>query len=227
MILLCGSEKGGVGKTTVSANLLAMLALDGKSVIGVDADGQGGLTLFNEYRNKEGVQPFFPVVQQRVMDGGPEAGEALFSTLLDLGNKYEHVVVDTGGHNSIELRVVLSIADILLSPCFPGLLDLNAVKNLTRNVREAEFGRSRALGKMRALFVLNRVNTHPLVTTHLDAKEALEQVDGFELLDVCLHDRISHVYSLAKGMSVVEMKGSERDPKAIHEVEELYRGIYG
>jgi hypothetical protein len=42
-----------------------------------------------------------------------------------------------------------------------------------------------------------------------------------------IHDRIAFVYSLAQGRSVTEMTGSERDNKAIEEMNQLVGEIYG
>ena len=41
MIVLFGTEKGGVGKTTVSTNIAAMLAIAGRDVLLIDTDHQG------------------------------------------------------------------------------------------------------------------------------------------------------------------------------------------
>lgn len=41
MIILVGSEKGGVGKSTIATNVVTYLALQGKDVMLVDADKQG------------------------------------------------------------------------------------------------------------------------------------------------------------------------------------------
>lgn len=44
IFITVASEKGGVAKTTTSANLLTMLSLMGFRVLGLDCDPQGGLT---------------------------------------------------------------------------------------------------------------------------------------------------------------------------------------
>jgi chromosome partitioning protein len=224
MITLLGSEKGGVGKSTIAANFLAILAAKGHSVVGVDSDIQGALSIFNEVRHDEKVEPEITVVQHRVVSGGRQAGKALYQTYKDLSTRYEHLVIDTAGHDSVELRVALSICDILVSPCHPAFYDLAAIDRLVTNVDEATLRRDKP---MRACLFLNRVHNKLRVKTHLDAVEELEKIDGFERLDTMIHDRIAFVYSLAQGRSVTEMTGSERDNKAIEEMNQLVGEIYG
>ncbi len=224
MITLLGSEKGAVGKSTIAANFLAMLAGKGYSVVGVDSDIQGALSIFNEVRHVEKMEPEITVVQHRVVSGGRQAGKALYQTYKDLSTRYEHVIIDTAGHDSVELRVALTICDVLVSPCHPAFYDLAALDRLVTNVDEANVNRDKPI---RACLFLNRVHNNLRVKTHVDATAELQKIDGFQALDTMLHDRVGFVYSLAQGRSVTEMTGSERDAKAIEEISQLFGEIYG
>ena len=56
MIITIGHTKGGVGKSTISANLSVCFALDKKKVLLIDADIQGSSMAFRASRTKEDIK---------------------------------------------------------------------------------------------------------------------------------------------------------------------------
>jgi len=112
--VLVASSKGGVGKTTLSTNLAAHFALDGKRTVLVDADRQGSAHHWASKRAhlEHAVLP---------VDG----------TRRDWGRKLpedaQRVIVDAaGGAHGDELAHFLDVADAVVVPVMPSTIDMEA-----------------------------------------------------------------------------------------------------
>ena len=93
MILICGGIKGGSGKSTLATNFAIMRALDGRDVLLVDADDQESATDFTVLRNEAtGEQCGYTGIQLR--------DRAVLTELRKLQQKYEDIVIDTGGRDT-------------------------------------------------------------------------------------------------------------------------------
>ena len=108
MILVIGSEKGGCGKSTLAINLAVMSSLEGIDTLLVDADIQGSCNEFSQRRDELGIEPRIRVMMKQ--------GRNLNRELSDLQNRYERIIVDTGGRDSPELRSSLLVAHAVLIP---------------------------------------------------------------------------------------------------------------
>jgi chromosome partitioning protein len=112
--VLVASSKGGVGKTTLSTNLAAYFAIDGKRTVLVDADRQGSSKHWAEKRaaHEHAVLP-------------------LEGTRRDWDRKLpgdtERVVIDAAaGAHGAELAHFLDVADAVVVPVLPSTMDIEA-----------------------------------------------------------------------------------------------------
>lgn len=212
MILLLGGEKGGTGKTTLAVNLAVMLGRSGKDVLLVDTDKQGSSSFWSTIRDESGVLPRIPCVQI--------FGKGLAKNVLDLSNRYEEIVIDAGGRDSMELRYSLGIADKVVIPIQPTQFDL-----ATLNQMDSLVGQAQTLNpSLIAFVVLNRASTNPSVT---DTQEAFDLISDFKNLNVMksvLKERVSYQRSVREGLAVIE--APQPDNKAVSEISTLYEEVY-
>lgn len=95
MLVLVANEKGGVGKTTIAVNLAAMCVLAGKETLLVDTDKQESASAWAGVRHENEVEPTVTCVAK--------TGKVGYD-LAKLKEKFDVVIVDAGGRDSIEMR---------------------------------------------------------------------------------------------------------------------------
>ena len=111
MVILTAHTKGGVGKTILSVNLAGLFARDGADLLLVDADRQGTAAAWCELRKQS--HPERPAIPCAVLGG------KLHQSIPELESRYELILVDAGGYDSVELRSALLVADLHLLPLPP------------------------------------------------------------------------------------------------------------
>ena len=213
MIIVVGGEKGGTGKTTLATTLAALRAADGRDVLLVDTD-------------KQRTASFWATVRGEASDGGRGAparvrhvqmlGKGITREVPDLAERYDDVVVDAGGRDSIELRAAALVADRLFVPIRPTQFDSWTLEHVNNLVEEAQTFNPR----LRAYVVLNLASTHPRVREAEEAAEYVGEFEHLELADVCLRDRIAFSRAAASGLAVTEVE--EPDRKAVAEARAWY-----
>jgi chromosome partitioning protein len=213
-IVLIGGEKGGTGKTTLATNMAAMLALQGKDVLLLDTDRQGTASFWATVREETEVEFRIPCVQK--------FGKGLPSQVRDLAERYDEIVIDAGGRDSMELRYSLGVCNRAYIPVQPFQFDIWTLRQMDELVEVAQ-GLNENL---QAFIVLNRVSTNPSVCEDQETLAFLREED-FEhlgLMSSVLRDRIAFRKSARDGLSVVEWK---HDKKAAEEMNQLFREVYG
>ncbi len=212
-IILIGGEKGGTGKTTLAVNLAAARAKDGHDVLVVDTDPQGSASYWAAAREEKEVKPRIASIQK--------FGKTLASELLDLSKRYEEIIVDAGGRDSIELRSGLVAADRAYVPIQASQFDVWTLDQMDTLVSQAQ-GLNPDL---KVYVVINRASTNPMVGESTEAREMLEEFGSLDLLEPIIRDRIAYRKAAREGMAVFELPKS--DPKACEEIDSLYKEIYG
>lgn len=212
-IILIGGEKGGTGKTTLAVNMAASRAKEGHDVLLVDTDPQGSASYWAAAREEKGVKPRIASIQK--------FGKTLASELKDLSNRYEEIIVDAGGRDSIELRSGLIAANRAYVPIQASQFDV-----WTLDQMDSLVGQAQALNpELRVYVVINRASTNPMVGESTEARQMLEEFENLELLIPVVRDRIAYRKAARDGMAVFELPKS--DPKACAEIDSLYQEIYG
>ena len=212
MIILFGGEKGGTGKTSLTVNLAAMRARAGYDVLLVDADRQESAAAWSAVRDQAGVEPRVPVVQK--------FGSSLAQEVKGLAEKYQDVIIDTGGRDSTELRAALVVADRFFVPIRPSQFDLWALEKVTVLVEEC-----RPINpNLEAIVLVNLASTHPRVEELAETREYLDELDGVSLARTVLRERIAFRRAARDGLAVVELRPA--DPKATAEMESLYAEVF-
>jgi len=211
MIILLGSQKGGCGKSTLSTNIAAALASQGKDVILVDADRQGTASNWiAERETLEGVPTVFSVQKY----------DSIKTTLLDLASRYEYVVVDSAGRDSAELRSALLAADLLIIPSRPSQADLDTLDHVAKMVTMAkDFNEG-----LKVKVVLTMCPTNPSIKELEQSKEYLADFPEFELTGTFISDRKIYRDALSDGKGVIELDNKKAKNEITSLINEVVSG---
>ena len=208
MIITVGGIKGGSGKTTVATNLAIYLSKIGGDVLLVDADDQETATDFTAWRE-----------ETKAGDVGYTAvklsGEQVRSQVLKLKDKYQFVVIDTGGRDTTSQRAALFTSDVYLLPFNPRSFDVWTVSKVEKLIEEI---RSAKPTELKVFAFINR--TDPRGSYNEDAAELLAASDVMEFLDLSLGNRKAFSHAAAKGLGVMELVPN--DDKANQEIKSLF-----
>lgn len=196
-IILFGSQKGGTGKSTLATNTAAYLALNGKDVILVDADKQRTSTTWGQ--DRESCDRIKIKVSPILAEGNIRA------PLLSLKEKYEYVIVDCAGRDSMELRTGMTAADVMISPLRPSQFDLDTLPHLLQIFEEALIINP----SLRAFLVINQAPTNPFISEALAAENVLKEYKEFNLVDAVIYDRKIYRDCASEGLSIFESKNEK------------------
>ncbi|MEA5511935.1 AAA family ATPase [Crocosphaera sp. UHCC 0190] len=212
MIILVGGEKGGTGKTTLVTNLAAMRRNQEGDVLVIDTDKQGSASYWAATREGNEELHRVPSIQK--------FGSAIASEIRDLANRYQDIIIDAGGRDSIELRAAMTVVEKLIIPIQASQFDvwtLGAMSDLVNQAIAFNEG-------LKTFVVVNRASTNPSVSETAEAKEVLEDFENLVLLKTVIHDRIAYRKAAKSGLSVVELQ--PKDLKAAKEMTSLYKEVF-
>lgn len=213
MIILIGGEKGGTGKTTIATNLAAMRALSGRDVLLIDTDPQGSANYWAETRDEEKITPRVACVQK--------FGKGLPKEVQDLAHRYQDIIIDAGGRDSVELRSALVVTERLFIPIQPSQFDIWTLNQMEELVETAKAFNPDLIAKV----IISRSSTNPSVHESDDTGKLLDDFDNLDLSNTTIRDRIAYRKAAKDGLAIIELKPKAQ--KAVKEMDALYKEVFG
>ena len=208
-ILALLAQKGGAGKTTIAVHLAVHREQQGGSVLLVDVDPQG--STLNWWRSR---QPDTPLMVETTAARLPQVIEAARTDQVDL------VIIDTPPYSSIEAARAADLADLVVVPTRPAILDLRAISTTVDLVKAS---------RHQAVLVLNacppgRGGVEPTIVR--EARRGLESY-GLPIAPVALTHRVAFSHALIDGRAVTEFEPKGKAAQEIRELSNwLERGHY-
>lgn len=208
MILVVGGIKGGSGKSTIAVNLAVARAGKHKVLL-VDGDDQESTSDWFAERKSS-----FPDLSPN-LDFTQVTGKSARDRILTTVDRYEDIIIDTGGRDTITQRAVLSVADLLLLPFQPRSVDIWTLKRVSALISEIYNINS----DLKCGGFVNRAFANS--TDNDDAMTAISEADNIALIPLKIGDRKCFSNSFGMGLTVPEIK--PRADKAIDELQALYK----
>ena len=214
-LVLVGGEKGGTGKSSVSCSLAAMRSMAGYDVLLVDADHQGSAQEWAKVRAEYSeTKPLASITC--VAKHGTKAGH----DVALMKPRFDDIIVDAGGRDSVELRACMVICERMVIPVRPSQFDTWTLGRMLQLVNDA-----RARGnELTPILVINAASPNPMVREAEELAEELAEFDEFYVSSNVLCDRIAYRRAVRSGMCVLEMPSA--DAKAVEELKTLYKEVF-
>jgi chromosome partitioning protein len=205
MIIVIANSKGGVGKSTVAVHLAVWLKEQGQTVILADCDAQ--------HSSSEWIREACPGIRTERL----ATPEEILDRLKDLNREADYVIADRPGSNSEISRALLLLADFAFVPCKASMLEVRALAQATKVLRQVQTIRN---GKPFATIILSMVGkNYRLTKDMMDAAESLEMV----LADSMITQK--QVYADAPGQRAVVWSLGPRGKQAGDEMKSLFAEI--
>ncbi|WP_299647363.1 ParA family partition ATPase [uncultured Jannaschia sp.] len=190
-VITFAQQKGGSGKTTLTANVAAELAARGRSVALLDSDPQGSLGrwFMTRYDREDGVRGDLTFSTSSAWGIGYEAGK--------YRDSHDFVLIDTPPKIDGDLRPALKASDMIVVPVTASQVDLWATEGvLELAARE---------GKL-PFVVMNRARAGTNLTASIRAALSKLEADAAESV---IANRVAYAEAMGAGQGVCEYPGAK------------------
>jgi chromosome partitioning protein len=195
------AQKGGVGKTTIAVNIAVTAQVAGVQTALFDLDQQESAVIWADRRTSE--QPHVEFLTERRLAEALRAAEA---------QGFGLAIIDTPPAAGPQAYTAAQAADLVLIPCRPSLVDLDAIKRTAQLVKSAGI----------EAFVLFNAAAPGATTLLEDAGEIVRNA-GLAVAPVVVRERSAFRAAWPLGKAVVE---TEPNGKAAAEISELMKWVF-
>ena len=186
-VITIAQQKGGAGKTTVTAHLAVAFAQRGKRVAIIDIDPQASLSTWHRIREEKFGEDYTGLTSIT------STGWRLVGEIADLKDDHDIILIDSPPHIEADARGAIRAADLIILPVQPSPTDLWATK-ATLEISEQEGIETRIL--------LNRVAANSRLGKAVQAD--LKKSAGKQLLKTQIGNRVSFASSMIDGRTAME-----------------------
>jgi chromosome partitioning protein len=180
--LVIASQKGGVGKTTLTGHLAVEAERQGEGTVAMmDTDEQMSLSGWFRVREAE-----TPILAQPIDGNLRKTLDAMRKAGVDL------VIIDTPPAITASISLTVALADLVIIPVRPSPHDLRAVGQTVDIVEQH--------GKP-MVFVVNQANQRARIT----AQAAIALSQHGAVAETIIHSRTDFASSMADGQTVTEL----------------------
>ncbi len=210
-VITIAQQKGGAGKTTLTAHLAVAWRQSGRKVAVIDIDPQGSLTSWFQTR-VAAVGDDTGLIHSRIGGWRTEREAQRLARECDL------VVIDSPPHAETEARIAVRVASLVVVPVQPSPMDIWATQP-TIDLGKQE--------KVRCLLVLNRVPPRSKMTDELvGVIRGLLSPPSVDLADTRIGNRIAYAGALLAGRAATEIdRGSTAATEMTALAEEILRRL--
>ena len=203
-ILAVHSRAGGVGKSTLCANLARVLCSLGEQILLVDASGSGLLPFHfgaNEVRFglRKFVAPGMTYSPLRVIGADQVTAEWLDGDVRAAMLESDRVIFDLGPASFGLLPNIFGIASTILVPLLP---DFNSILTIPRIEAGLDKIRSGGLKVPAPFYVFSEFDSESSID--LRARELVAKQCGERLVPLSIHHSDEVAYAIASRMTVVD-----------------------
>lgn len=195
-------QKGGTGKTTLALSLAVEATRSGLNAVVVDLDPQVSACEWGDMRREREGTP-----ETLVVDAQPARLGNVLAKAREAG--VDLLVIDTAGRTEQAAMAAARVADLVLVPLQPSVMDLKTVKATTDLITLA--------GTPKRLAVLMRVKVSS-GARHDETRAWLER-QGLPVCPAMVGDRVTFQDAYAQGLGATEY---EPGGKAASEVRQVY-----
>lgn len=172
-IITLAHQKGGVGKSTLAANLAASFKNNVRTAI-MDVDPQGTITQLSKIYTGIDIIPYSEKVSNL---------------------EYDIIFIDTPPYLSENLLQILKFTDFVIIPTKAGIADLLAIRSTIDIVKQSQ----KQNPKLKAAVVLNMVKYGTSLTE--DVRKQIEEID-ITLFKTQISDRVNFTRSIALSSAI-------------------------
>lgn len=180
------NQKGGVGKTTLSLNVAAVLARSGSKVLLIDADPQGTASQWAGLREEAAS---FRIVNM--------ARDNMAKDAMAMAADYDHTIIDGPPRAEMISRSVIISSDVVVLPIEPSGFSTWASNDTVEQIRQARQYKEALI----SVFLVSRKIEGTVIGR--DIRE-LAAMDGFPVLDTEIMNRVAFAEAGTMAKTILE-----------------------
>jgi chromosome partitioning protein len=207
-VITIANQKGGTGKSTITANIACLFSNNNYNTLVIDTDFQNSISDFHLIRSKKENLKNFSCI--KILNPTIHQEVSKF-------NNFDIIIIDTGGRYSKVFSSAILSSDIVIIPVLPSPYDIFATYDSIEIINEIQ-----QYKQFQSYILLNMVMEKTLINKEIEENiNELINKYNVKLLNSKLHNLIAYKYSINEGISVYERSND----KAGKEILELYQEI--